>query len=112
MMERNKKEIVGTLDEQIIIQRATTAENAYSEKVQTWANLETTWAAVNYPLTKSDEIYQDGLNVATRSIIFEIRATDITVGDRISFDSKYFDVNSIEKNRLSGRWKIHASSSV
>lgn len=111
-MQRNKSEMVGTLDEQIIIQRATTAENAYSEKVQTWANLETTWAAVDYPITKSDEMYQDGLNVATRSVIFEIRATDITVGDRISFDSKYFDVNAIEKSRLSGRWKIHCSSSV
>lgn len=111
-MQRNKNEVVGTLDEVIVIQRATTVENEYSEKVQTWADLETTWAAVNYPITKSDEMFQDGLNIATRSVIFEIRETDVTVSDRIVFDSKYFDVNTIEKNRLSGRWKLHCQSSV
>jgi len=111
-MERKKKESIGRLNQQIVIQRATVTENAYSDKVQTWADLLTVWAGVEYPMTKAGEEYEDVVNVATRSITFEIRPTDITVKDRISFDSKYFDINDIEKDFLNARWKINATSSV
>jgi len=57
-MERNKKETIGTLREYIIIERATTTENAFADKVQTWSELLPVWAAVEYPLTKSGEEYE------------------------------------------------------
>ena len=110
-MQRKKKETIGTLDNEICIQRKTITENAYSEKVETWTELLTVWASVTYPLTGAGESYDEGINVYTRSIIFEIRATDILVSDRIKFDSMFFDINSIEKERITGRYKIHCSSS-
>lgn len=110
-MQRKKKETIGTLDTLVQLQRKSITENAFAEKVETWSNLLEVWAGVNYPLTASGENYDDGINVSTRSIIFEIRNTDVLVSDRVSFDDKYFDINSIEKDRLNGRYKLHCSSS-
>jgi len=110
-MKRNKKETIGTLDSQIIIQRKVLTENAFSEKVETWSNLLEVWAGVDYPITSTGEGFTDGLNVYSRSVIFEIRNTDVSTSDRISFDSMFFDINSIEKDRLNGRYKLHCSSS-
>jgi head-tail adaptor len=110
-MQRKKKETIGTLDSEICIQRKTITENEYTEKVETWTELLTVWASVTYPLTGAGESYDEGINVYTRSIIFEIRATDILVSDRIKFDSMFFDINGIEKERITGRYKIHCSSS-
>jgi head-tail adaptor len=109
-MQRKKKETIGTLDTLIQIQRQTLTENAYSEKVPTWANLLEVWAAVTYPLTGTGETFDDGINVAMRSVVFEVRNTDVTVSDRISFDGMYFDINSIEKDRLNARYKLNCSS--
>ena len=113
MSKRNKNETVGTMREYITIERATTTENSFADKVQTWSTLWNVWAAVDYPLTKSGEEYEGVINVADRSVVFEIRGPiDVTVKDRVSYDSKYFDINTIEKDVLNGRWKLHSSSSV
>jgi len=109
-MQRNKKETIGTLDNLVTIQRKTIVENAFTERVETWSDLLCVWAGVEYPLTGTSEGYNDGLITYVRSIIFEIRQTDIKPSDRIVFDSMFFDINSIEKSRLTGRYKIHCSS--
>ena len=98
-----------------MIQRATVTENPYAEKQQAWGDLIEVWAGVEYPMTKTDEEYQGPINVAQRSIIFEVRAmpmqeNSVTIADRISYDGLFFDINSIEKDHLNARWKLQASS--
>ena len=110
-MERKKKETIGLLDTLVMIQRKSITENSFAEKVETWNDLLEVWSGVKYPSTSTGENYDDGINVAVRSIVFEIRNTDVTVTDRISFDGMFFDINSIEKDRLNARFKLYCSSS-
>ncbi len=86
----------GELDRRITLQSRTVAANAYNEPVETWADLATVWAKVEYPITGSDEVTDKGLNVATQRVHFTIRhRTDVGYVERIVYNSENYDIERL-----------------
>ena len=87
------KVAIGQLDRRITLQSRTTAGKAYGEPIETWTDLATVWAAVDYPLTGSGEAYQDHINLAQTRVEFIIRKrTDVGFVERIVYDSETYDI--------------------
>ena len=102
-MMRNKKETIGKLDRQIIIQRRALVENATGECVETWSNLLTVWASVMYPKSGVREDVTEGAVYATNRANFEIRKTDVTVIDRIVYNGDNWDIIRISEQGRNDR---------
>lgn len=86
----------GQLDRRVTLQTRTTAANAYNEPVETWSDLMTVWAKVEYPISGSDEETEKGLNIARRRVYFTIRhRTDIGFIERVTYDSGTYDIERI-----------------
>lgn len=89
----------GQLDRRITLQSRTTAANAYGEPIETWSTLATVWAAVEYPITGSDEQTQQGLNIASTRANFTIRhRSDIGFVNRIQYNSDTWDIERISED--------------
>jgi len=88
----------GKLDRRITLQQRTFAGNAYSEPIETWTTLATVWAAIEYPITGSDEETADKLNIARRRAIFTIRHLDsVDFVSRILYGSEIYDIERISE---------------
>lgn len=88
----------GQLDRRITIQSRTTAANAYNEPVETWSDVATVWAKIDYPVTASDEATIQGLNLATTRVEFTIRhRADVNFITRVLYNSEVFDVERISE---------------
>jgi len=85
----------GQLDKRIVLQTRTTAANAYNEPIETWSTLATVRAKIEYPVTGSNEQYQDAVNLAQTVVFFTIRhRTDVSSVERISYDSNTYDIEA------------------
>lgn len=115
-MERNKKEVIGKMDRMITIQRVTETADAFGSKTETWADIATVWAAIDYPSTKSDEEINGGLNISTTMIEFTIRFDPsmlLTQKDRIEYTNQFsideiYDIQIIKAPDRRGRLVISA----
>lgn len=116
MMQRNKNEVIGNMDTLITIQRVTETEDAFGAKTETWADVATVWAALDYASTKSDEELNGGLNIATTAVEFTIRfdaSLLLTQKDRIKYTNQFevdeiFDIQIIKAPDRNGRLVITA----
>lgn len=89
----------GKLDRRITLQSRTVAANAHNEPIETWSTLATVWAAIEYPITGSDEMTQQGLNVATTRANFTIRhRSDVGFVNRIQYNSEAWDIERIAED--------------
>lgn len=94
----------GDLRHRIVIQSASTAQDAYGEPVQTWGTFATLWAAVEPQPLQGREYFvgqQMQSEVSTR-----IRIRDypgITPLMRVLWDSRYFQIESIVADRTNRR---------
>jgi len=96
---------VGKLDRKITIQFRALAvlPNTYGERVKTFTPLDSpdfeTWALVEYMMGK--ETINEGQEVATQRVAFTIRyctdVADITPADRVVYDGKNYDIQSVEE---------------
>lgn len=92
------KESIGQLDERITIQSLTTAFDAYGSKTETWADLATVWAKIEYRQNVSDEEYLGARQVERTTVWFTIRwRGDVTPKMRISYGGNYYDIATISK---------------
>lgn len=99
----------GKLDRRITLQRRTTAANAYSEPIETWTNLATVWASIDYPLTGSGETFQDAINQAATSVIFTIRyRADVGFIERINYGGDTYDIERVSELGRNNHLQIHA----
>lgn len=95
-MNRNEK--AGRLDRRIVVQRATTAADAHGTPIETWADLVSTWAAVEYIQTGTGEEYRDAVHLSTNTVVFTIRhRPGILVTDRIVYAGENHDILSISE---------------
>ena len=86
----------GKLDRRITLQQRTVAANAYNEPIETWTILATVSAAIEYPITGSDEETADKLNIARRRAIFTIRYLDsVDLVSRILYGTEVYDIERI-----------------
>lgn len=89
----------GRLDRRISILRATTAANAFNEKVETWSALVVVWAEAKPVL--DGERQAAGQTLASKSIRFTIRhstaVADVDPRDRIEFDGRTYDINGVKE---------------
>lgn len=92
----NKNEKVGILRERLTIQTVSETRSDTGHAAQTWSDLATVWAAVNYRVLPSDEKNMTGRKVAEQVISFRIRyRSDVTEKNRISYRDELYDIVSI-----------------
>lgn len=92
----------GRLRHRVVLQSRTTAQNAYGEQVVSWTNTGTYWAAVE-PVT-GKERFASGERVHEQDVRVVMRYVgEIDTTQRISFDSKVYDIKAVinkdERNR-------------
>lgn len=86
----------GKMDRRITLQTRTVAANAYNEPIETWTTLATVWAALEYPITGSDEETADKLNISRQRVIFTIRYRDDTgYVERVLYNDEVYDIERI-----------------
>lgn len=86
----------GQLDRRITLQTRTTAPDAYNAPVETWTDLATVWAKVDYPVTGADEETAEHLNITRRRVEFTIRhRTDVGFVARVTYNSGTYDIERI-----------------
>lgn len=84
----------GKLRHQVQIQRkAVTADSNFGGMVETWEDLSKPWAEV-VPLQGRELVNAQAVNAEVTTRI-TIRFTDITTADRILFDGKYYNLQSV-----------------
>ena len=88
-----KGENPGVLDKRITLQGRSVVENAYNEPVETWTAIATVWCKVEYPLTGTEEAFEDNVNIASTRVIFTIRYRgDVGFVDRILYENEIYDI--------------------
>ena len=89
---------IAALDTLIYLQSFTTAADAYGGLPKTWATYATEKARLQWSATGSGEDYDNHVNLSVTRIAFTIRWRDnVTVKDRILYDSEAYDIRKIEE---------------
>lgn len=87
---------IGDLDRRITIQQATTASDVFGEQVETWSTYRKVWAKLSYE--SGNEFFEADQKTAVRTVKFTVRYdSSITEVMRISYNSAYYDIRSIEE---------------
>jgi len=95
----------GSRDKNIIIQRNTPTQNAYGEEIEHWATLVDCWAMF-VPLP-SIEKYRAARELSSTVGDFIIGSySGITVEDRVSWNSIYWDITAVAEVRRGGDVRI------
>lgn len=88
----------GRLDVRIVIQRATSTQNAFNEAVETWSTLATVWADAR-PVSDGERL-ASGQTLADQVVRFTVRwstmAASITPKDRLQYGGRTYDIQGIK----------------
>ena len=106
-----KKTLATDLRHRVILQRNTRKADGEGGFTSSWKDIGTYWAAVN-PI-KAEQVFEyQSINVQA-DIVFKLRG-DITVyeTDRFSFDSRYFEILTVEKIQERSVLKIFTCKEV
>ncbi len=102
---------IGQMRDEIVIQSASEARSGSGAAVPTWATFATVWAEVSY--LKGSEPFDAGRPIAMNARKFRIRWLDnLTEKMRISFDSDFWDIDSIEEVKRKTEMLITATKGV
>ena len=92
---------IGRLDRKITIQFRTISQNVYGEAVGAFSSSTSVWATLDTKTTGAKESVAGGLETSSQKIIFLIRyssdVSSITTGDRVSYNSKFYDIESVQE---------------
>ena len=101
----------GKLDRQIVIQSLTTGQSVYGGTTESYSTLATVFAKVT-PLRGREFFDSKAINseVDTRFVIRY--RNDVTTKHRISYDSKIYDIHSVQEMGRRAGTEIMASASV
>jgi SPP1 family predicted phage head-tail adaptor len=92
-------ERIGRMQEYITLQNKTETTNTFGERVESWSNLASVWANIEYRLNKSKETEEAGQETAISYVNFTIRKrTDVNEISRILHDSRYYDIEAISES--------------
>lgn len=88
------------LDREITIEQYSATLGDYGDEVLTWTTLAACWASVDWPDAHSGEGQEAQQETATESIDITIRyeaAPTVEPKMRVLFDSKYYDIITVQK---------------
>ena len=91
----NKNEILGKMNQRIVIQSVTETRSTSGAVTETWATFATVWAGVEMVDSTSETTEKQMIDRQTvkNTTRFTVRhRSDITEKMRISFESKIFDI--------------------
>ncbi len=87
---------IGRMNEEVVIQTWAESRTSSGGVIDTWATFATVWAEVSY--LKGSEPFDAGRPIALNVRTFRVRWLDgLTEKMRISFDSVFWDIDSIEE---------------
>jgi len=85
-------------NDKIVIQQKTVAADDYGERDGTWTTYKTVWSEMDD--SGGNLSYESDMPIYSDSRLFTIRtydAPDVTTKMRLSYDSKYWKITSIQK---------------
>jgi SPP1 family predicted phage head-tail adaptor len=90
------KEVIGRLDKRITFQsKVTETDESNADAEESWENVKTVWAKVEYghgaENLEADQVKSD------QDLIVTIRSTSVQSDWRISYDSKFWEIESVTK---------------
>lgn len=92
---------IGSMDRKITIQFRTLARDSYGGVVEQFTTSFLAWARIDNKATGVREFIADGLEKSVTRVVFLIRystdVADITSGDRILYDSQYYDIENVQE---------------
>lgn len=109
-LRRNKFPHIGAMDRRITLQAATQVQNAISGEVNhTFADIDTVWAAVDYPSGGGDEKVMANRYQSVERITFTFRyvAAMTTKINRVVYGLKNYDVLSFEILGRNAYMRLH-----
>lgn len=95
----NKNEILGKMNQRIVIQSVTETRSTSGAVTETWATFATVWAGVEMVDSTSETTEKQMIDRQTvkNTTRFTVRhRSDITEKMRISYDSRIYDILAIE----------------
>jgi len=95
----HKNEVLGRMNQQILIQSVTETRSTSGAVTETWATFATVWAAAERTTSSSENTERQLIERQTikATMDFTVRhRTDITEKMRISYDSRVYDILAIE----------------
>ena len=92
----NKTEILGRMNERIVIESVSESRSASGAISESWSTFATVWSAISYQKVGTDEKEMVARETAIGNVEFTVRyRTDFNEKMRISFDSKVYDIERI-----------------
>lgn len=91
--------LAGKLDRRVTLRRFTSSTDGFNNPVETWADLATVWAAVEF--VRDGERFRSGEVGASQMIRVQIRYSAQVAGidakDRLMFDGREYAVNGVKE---------------
>lgn len=100
------EERIGVMDRRINVQAVTTTVNGQNgQRTKQYNNTHAIWANVEYKDTGVEEVTtKSGPETSSQKVIFTIRhIANLTKEHRVSFDSKFYDIEGITEMTDRGR---------
>lgn len=91
----------GNLRHRIAIQTNTPTQDSYGQPVESWATVATVWAAVD--MLTGRELYTAQQAQSEANVRMTIRRRDVDAKQRVSWDSRTFDVESVIHDATNNR---------
>tara|TARA_R100000329_G_scaffold48857_1_gene45129 strand:+ start:2021 stop:2344 length:324 start_codon:yes stop_codon:yes gene_type:complete len=90
---------IGRLDRKITIQFRSISQNDYGEAVAAYSSSASVWAMID--TSKGKEAVKNGIETSQQKVNFLIRFSsdvdDVTSGDRVLYNSKYYDIENVQE---------------
>ena len=91
---------IGKLDRKITIQFRSISQNDYGEAVAAFSSSALVWAMIETQ-PRGKEKVNNGIETSQQSVNFLIRFSsdvdDVTSGDRVLYNSQYYDIESVQE---------------
>ena len=100
----------GEMDSRVTIQTASGSPDGYGQVVDSWVDIATLWAKVEWPGMRESEGEDAGQIAQSERVVFTLRYTEVRPKDRISFEGDYYDIKSVAQ--VGGRKRFMKLSTV
>ena len=92
---------IGKLDRKITIQFRSISQNDYGEAVAAFSSSASVWAMIETKNRAHKEKVNNGIETSQQGVNFLIRFSsdvdDVTNGDRVLYNSQYYDIESVQE---------------
>jgi SPP1 family predicted phage head-tail adaptor len=92
----NKNEHIGQMRERVTLQGVTETQSSTGYPTETWSDIATRWAGVEFKEAYSKEEEMAGQNTAITNAVFRLRYdSTITQKNRVRYEGNDYDIQSI-----------------